>query len=298
MFQLKIGIGWSVMELRLIPPTPDYKVWTKIELHKVLWNSELYANQISVSEKKGIFTDTINQLMAAKAPFLERINGESKNVSSSLKEYFRKRKKDECVLISEAEDGIECSKSTCCNQYNIHNAANDDSGVLAQYTPDFETTLKAGESGDWYLNWVQNIVSNEDEINFIDPYLLGNENEERMFKEHYLMMLKPGAKINLHLPTNCDEQALDRIIEYCEDRVHEVTVYLYEPRFMHDRYITTRDMVVAVGVGLDVLDRHDCVRKSTHLHYYRKKEKYLNAKLRYEQEELISHKEEKVYFRE
>ena len=142
--------------------------------------------------------------------------------------------------------------------------------VLSLYSADNIATLKVGTPAQKYLRFIEHMLANEKIVNFIDPFIAGNDSSRSEFYNTYLPMVAEGATVNLFLARSEGSYHWKEIKQKAQRQKIELYIYPCSNK-MHDRFITTSDSILNIGAGLLFYDSQKQIREVTTFAYQKKK---------------------------
>lgn len=253
MYKLSIVLGWSVIKMCLqnSPLAEHDEIWPKIKQHRIIFSDNIDKYYLSNAEKEGLATeyrDFVSSIMCSD--LYQEINDHSNDLSKNLSDFLKNRSKTIAVLICEKEDNISISRSSCRNQYTIEQADEDENGPFSIYSVRAAFYVDSDENATPYIEWLKNLISEENEINFIDPYVLDAERNYNCLKDYYFPIIPRGCKVNIHVPDN--SAFIEKIKKEAEDNNISIEIHTYS-EMGHERFITTSKLIMSIGIGMDFM---------------------------------------------
>ena len=283
MYKLSIVLGWSVIRMQLQNPfwAEHGAIWAKIKQHRIILSDNIDKYYLDNAEKEGLATEYRDFISSiSSSDVYQEIGDQSNDLSKNLADYLKNKSKTIAVVICEKEDSITISKSSCRNQYTIEEADEDENGPFSIYSVKAAFYVDSDENALPYIEWLKNLISEEKEINIIDPYVLDSERNYKCLKDYYFPIIPRGCKVNLHVPNN--SALADRIVKDAEENNINIEIFRY-PEMGHERFITTSNVIVSIGVGIDFMREKQgktVMRKGSNFTLRRK-----DRKLQYMEEE-------------
>lgn len=269
MYKICIILGWPAIKMQLMSLYQvDYpEVWAKIQQHRIITSEKLDEYYSQKAEKEGLlqeYQEFMHEMLGSD--LYTEITDTNNNLSQSLSQYLKKKNKTLAIAIG-IQDDISLSKSTCRYQYSIEEAAMDENGPFAMYSVQADFFRKQDESACDCLEWIQNQIKNEKEVNIIDQYIFKDSRNYNSFIKNILPLIPTNCKVNIH--TSKNEVYAKQILS--DAKQWNIELYYYNE--MHNRYITTSDRILGVPIGLDFMQKRNgklVIRKNTNFTLKRK----------------------------
>lgn len=252
MYKVCMALGWSVIRMQLLSAylVEHIDLWNKISQHRFIFSDKIDEYYSENAEKEGLlceYKDFISSVLASDQ-YLE-IRDDFNDMSRNISDYLKNKCKGISLVICENGE-LNITKSACRNQYTIEEAAEDERGPFAIYSVTAAFYVDSDESASVYIEWIKNLISAEKEINIIDHYVLEEERNYRCLIDYYFPIIPRGCKVNLHVTQNA--KYLDQVLEDARDANVNIEILTYY-EMKHERYITTGDRIINIGLGIDFM---------------------------------------------
>ncbi len=273
MYKLEIGLSASVFRMKYHPHADDPAIRHILDQHVVMLSRNIisyYMSRCSSSEEKDALLAYIDNVINGSKPNGCSIENDiRKNAKQSIDDVIILLKaKNIKTLVSSVnefeESEVQFKKYLTPAAIESESEAYKTSYLYKYTIPLTNYYIQTNSESLPIKRWLKHMFEGERHVEIVDPLIINKRGMLALWN-HYLIDVFPNCMSEIDIYTNLSKSERTRqwvIDEFRDNKYHKWNLRVFNCPFnRHERWISTDNMTISIGAGLDFLGNMNTVNE-------------------------------------